>query len=92
LAGELGYVRRAAGIVPTQIAGDLSGGAPGETRDLAVAVNGTIEAVGRSFYLAGDGTEHYAMMVPEASLHDGRNLVEVYEVARDGSLRLLARA
>jgi hypothetical protein len=31
-------------------------------------------------------------MVPEESLHDGRNLVEVYEVARDGSLRLLARA
>jgi Sulfatase len=92
LAGELGHVRRAAGIVPTQIAGDLSGGAPGETRDLAVAVNGTIEAVGRSFYLAGDGTEHYALMVPEESLHEGRNLVEVYEVGRDGSLRLLARA
>jgi Sulfatase len=92
VAGELGHVRRAAGIVPTQIAGDLSGGAPGETRDLAVAVNGTIEAVGRSFYLAGDATEHYALMVPEESLHDGRNLVEVYEVARDGSLRLLARA
>jgi hypothetical protein len=92
LAGELGHVRRAGGIVPTQIAGDLSGGAPGETRDLAVAVNGTIEAVGRSFYLAGDGTEHYALMVPEEALHDGRNLVEVYEVARDGSLRLLARA
>jgi hypothetical protein len=57
-----------------------------------VAVNGTIEAVGRSFYLAGDGTEHYALMVPEESLHEGRNLVEVYEVGRDGSLRLLARA
>lgn len=92
LAGELGHVRRAAGIVPTQIAGELSGGAPGETRDLAVAVNGRIEAVGRSFYLAGDGTEHYAVMVPEESLHDGRNPIEVYEVARDGSLRLLARA
>jgi hypothetical protein len=91
-AGELGHVHRAAGIVPSQIAGDLSGGAAGETRDLAVALNGRIEAVGRSFYLAGDATEHYAVMVPEESLHDGRNLVEVYEVARDGSLRLLARA
>jgi Sulfatase len=91
-SGALAHVRRAAGIVPAQIAGDLHGGGPGETRDLAVAVNGTIEAVGRSFYLAGDGTEHYAMMVPEESLHDGDNLVEVYEVTGDGALRLLARS
>jgi hypothetical protein len=90
-AGELGHVRRSAGIVPSQIAGDLHGGAPGEKRDLAVAVNGRIEAVGRSFYLAGDATEHYAVMVPEESLLEGANLVEVYEVTAGGALRLLAR-
>ena len=28
----------------------------------------------------GDPREHYSLMVPEASLHDGRNLVEVFEV------------
>jgi hypothetical protein len=92
MAGELGHVHRAAGIVPAQIAGDLRGGAPGHKRDLAVAVNGTIEAVGRSFYLTGDRTEHYALMVPEESLHDGRNLVEVYEVTPGGALRLLAHS
>jgi Sulfatase len=91
-AGQLGHVDRAAGVVPAQIAGDLHGGAPGQKRDLAVAVNGRIEAVGRSFYLTSDSTEHYALMVPEESLHDGRNVVEVYEVTRAGSLRLLARA
>jgi hypothetical protein len=90
MALELGDVQRAAGIVPAQIAGDLHGGARGAKRDLAVAVNGRIEAVGRSFYLAGDRTEHYAVMVPEGSLHEGRNLVQVYEVTRDGALRLLA--
>jgi hypothetical protein len=90
LAGELGHVRRSAGIVPSQIAGDLHGGAPGEKRDLAVAVNGRIEAVGRSFYLAGDATEHYAVMVPEESLLEGANVVEVYEVTAGGALRLLA--
>jgi hypothetical protein len=92
VAGELGNVHRAEGIVPAQIAGDLRGGAAGEKRDLAVAVNGRIEAVGRSFYLAGDGTEHYALMVPEESLREGGNLVEVYEVTPGGALRLLARS
>ena len=60
--------------------------------DLAVAVNGRIEAVGRTFHLDGDPREHYSLMVPEASLHDGRNLVEVLEVTGGGTLRLLARA
>jgi hypothetical protein len=91
-ARELGRVDRAAGIVPSQIAGDLHGGAPGEKRDLAVAVNGRIEAVGRSFYLTGDSTEHYALMVPEESVHEGDNQVEVYEITRGGALRLLARS
>jgi hypothetical protein len=76
------------GVVPTQIAGDLSGGRAGTKRDLAVAVNGRIEAVGRSFYLRGDPNEHFALMVPESSLHEGRNSVELYELAA-GRLRLL---
>jgi len=91
MAAELGHVNRA-GVVPAQIAGDLRGGTPGQRRDLAVAVNGRIEAVGRSFYLTGDRTEHYALMVPEESLHDGPNLVEVYEVTPGGALRLLVHS
>ena len=81
-------VRRASGVVPTQIAGDLSGGRNGATRDLAVAVNGTIEAVGRSFYLDGDATEHFALMVPESALHEGRNSIELFEVVAGRLLRL----
>jgi hypothetical protein len=73
-------VRRRTGVVPTEIAGHLSGGGAGDERDLAVALNGRIEAVGRSFHLAGDPTEHFAFMVPEASLQEGRNTVEVFEV------------
>jgi hypothetical protein len=83
-------VRRRSGVVPTQIAGDLQGGA-GEGRELAVAVNGRIEAVGRSFRLAGDPTEHFAFMVPEGSLREGRNAVEVFEVVGGERLRALAR-
>ena len=54
-AGLFAHVRRAAGVVPTQIAGDLPGGAAAAGRELAVAVNGRIEAVGRSFHLNDGG-------------------------------------
>ena len=76
-------------VVPTQIAGDLRGGRAGAKRDLAVAVNGRIEAVGRSFYLTGDSTEHFALMIPERSLHPGTNQIDLFEVA-GGRLRRLA--
>jgi hypothetical protein len=76
------------GVVPTQIAGDLNGGRAGTKRDLAVAVNGHIEAVGRSFYLDGDRTEHFALMVPQSAFKTGRNYVELYEVVKGRLLRL----
>ncbi len=90
--GGYGRVRRASGLVPAQVAGDLRGGQPGQERDLAVAVNGRIESVGRSFHLTGDATEHFALNVPEAALREGRNRVELYEVTAGGRLRLLARS
>jgi hypothetical protein len=89
-AGALIRVRRARGLVPAQIAGDLVGGEPGARREVAVSVNGRIEAVGRSFYLVGDPVEHYALMVPEKSLREGRNRVELFEVTRRGTLRLIS--
>ena len=84
-------VRRASGIVPTQVAGNLTGGARGAKRDLALAINGTIVVVGRSFYLRGDRVEHFALNVPEDALPDGRNEVALYEVLSGDRLRLLAR-
>ena len=84
-------VRPGSGIVPTQIAGDLSGGAPGARRELAVAVNGRIEAVGRSFYLSGDRTEYFAFNVPETAMRERRNTVEVFEVVAGERLQALAR-
>jgi hypothetical protein len=89
-AAELRNVRHASGVVPAQIAGDLRGGTGGK-RAIAVAVNGRIEAVGRTFYLAGDRTEHFAVNVPEATIHEGRNEVEVFQVLDGRRLRLLAR-
>ena len=88
--GLFSNVRRSSGVLPTQIAGLLDGGS-GEPRDLAVAVNGEIAAVGRSFRLAGRPSESFAFMVPEETLHDGRNTVEVFEVVGGRRLRLLVR-
>jgi Sulfatase len=79
-------------ILPAQIAGPVKGGKAGGKRDVAVAVNGRIEAVGRTFYLRGSGQESFAMMVPERTLHSGRNSVEVYEVTAGGrGLQLIGR-
>ncbi len=89
--GELySNVRRSSGVVPAQIAGHLEGGT-GTPRDLAVAVNGEVAAVGRSFRLAGGASESFAFMVPEDALRDGHNRVEVFEVVDGRRLRLLAR-
>jgi hypothetical protein len=90
--GSFARVRRDSGLVPAQVAGSLRGGGSGEERDLAVAVNGRIEAVGRSFHLTGDATEYFALNVPEAALRDGRNRIEVFEVTGSGKLRRLARS
>ena len=92
LAAEMRSVNPRSILTPTQVAGSISGGARGAKRDVAVAVNGTIEAVGRTFYLRGSRREGYAMMVPESAMRPGRNVVEVFEVSNRGrSLRLIAR-
>ena len=79
-------------ILPAQIAGPVRGGRPGAHRDVAVAVNGKIEAVGRTFHLRGSRQEDFAVNVPEASLHAGRNTVEVFEVTNGGrTLQLIGR-
>ena len=92
-AASYDHVRRPGGIVPAQVAGSLKGaGGPRPGRAVAVAVNGRIEGVGRTFQLLGRPGEHFAVNVPEAALANGRNVVEVFEVTRAGELRALARA
>ena len=91
LARSFRRVRRASGMVPCQIAGRIRGSGPSSERDIAIAVNGLIAAVGRSFHLRGERVESYAVMVPEDSLREGRNTVEVLEVEPDGEMALLAR-
>lgn len=91
-AAELRAVRATSEVRPTQIVGRLDGGRTGVRRDLAVAVNGRVEAVVRSFYLTGSSIETFAANVPEASIRPGRNRVQVLEVGAGGALALLGGA
>ena len=85
-AGLLARVSRRSRVFPTRVTGRLDGRGRTPLRDLAVGVNGRIVAVGRSFRLRGDSREWFSMMVPEESLHGGRNRVQVLEVAPGGRL------
>lgn len=73
-------------VYPTRVTGRIVGGRPGQLRNVAVAVNGRIAAVGRSFRLHGRPRESYSVVVPETALRPGRNEVEVFEVRADGTL------
>jgi Sulfatase len=79
-------------LFPTRVAGRLRGGRGGEVRDLALAVNGRIAAVGRSFRLRGRAPEFFSLVVPNSALRAGANAVALFEVARDGSIALLPPA
>jgi hypothetical protein len=83
-------VGRRSGLVPAEIVGTVRGGRRGRRHDVAVAVNGRVQAVGRTWFLRRSRTEHFAFMVPERALRDGRNGVEVFAVGRGGVLRPLA--
>jgi hypothetical protein len=91
LARSFRRVRRSTGMIPCQIAGRIHGSGPTAERDIAIAVNGRIAAVGRSFHLRGESVESYAVMVPEDVLREGRNTVEVLQVEPGGQMALLAR-
>lgn len=80
-------------VLPIQVAGSIAGGRPGSTRNIAVAINGRIEATGRSFHLKERTAENFSVLVPETSLREGRNTTEVFEIAPGGrALVLLARS
>jgi hypothetical protein len=65
-------------VVPNYITGKLTGRLPAQ-QDLAVSVNGKVEAVTRSYTEFGE--TKFAALVPEQSIHAGANDVSVYAVA-----------
>jgi hypothetical protein len=67
-------------FIPVHVAGRVRDEGPGG-REIAVAVNGRIVAVGETFTLAtGDEGELVSVLVPPESFEQGRNEVEIFEV------------
>jgi len=86
-AGEYANVNLGTPFVPTWVVGNVSGGDGAAAKDVAVAVNGRVLAVGNTFRLATGGDELIALMVPESAMRAGRNDVEVFEVSGASELR-----
>ena len=61
---------------PSHVSGTLSGVGGGQ--DIALAVNGVIRAVGRTYKFAGD--TRFSVMVPESAFSTGGNEVRVVSV------------
>ena len=78
-AGDYETVDRGSGYVPAHVVGRVRDG-DDQYEDIAVAVNGQIMAVSRTFQLATDDDEIFAVMVPESAFRDGRNDVRVLQV------------
>jgi hypothetical protein len=83
---DLAYKRDYANVgadptyLPVHIVGRVNG-PDRQPRDIAIAVNGTIRAVGNTFKLAvGDDGELVSVMVPESAFHKGRNDVQVLQL------------
>jgi len=79
-ASDYEHVDPASGLVPVHVVASVNG-PDRHPRDIAVAVNGTIRAVGNTFTLAvGDAGELVSVMVPESAFKQGRNEVQVLQV------------
>ena len=90
-AGLFAHVSRRNQILPTRVTGPLRGVPVGRHRDLALAVNGRIRAVGRSFDFVKQRFEYFSFMVPESALRPGANRLELFEVRPGGTLAALGR-
>ncbi len=72
-------------FLPGQLTGTLRASGGGPPRDLAVALNGRIVAVGQSVRLAGSDAERFSIMLPDDAFREGDNRVELLLVSGDGA-------
>jgi hypothetical protein len=88
-AAAFARVTPRSGVLPVYVTGQLTRKAR-NSRPLAVAVNGRIRAVGRSYASGGD--QRFSMLIPPSTLRPGRNAIEVLAVLDDHQVVRLARA
>jgi hypothetical protein len=73
-------------LFPTRVTGPLHGVPVDEHRELALAVNGRIQATGWSFDLAQPRREFFSFMLPESVVRSGANRLELFELRPGGEL------
>ena len=91
-AADLRQVEPPSGFVPGEITGEVPTSPPGGGRPIALVVNGTIAATGRTFSLEGSRVENFEVIVPETTFQRGANEAGVFEIvsrARGLALRPL---
>jgi hypothetical protein len=88
-AHALAHVRKASSFVPSRIFGVVVQGAIEPSVELAIAVNGHVLALTRSFR-GVDGQQRFRALVPEAALREGSNDVDVFAVIGSGARQRLA--
>ena len=80
-AADLRLVDPTSRFIPGQITGTIERGMPGGDRMVALAVNGTIAATGRTFSLEGTpNVENFELMVPESAFRPGANSARLFEI------------
>jgi len=67
------------GFIPSQVTGTVESVNPGMNPNLAVVVNGTVQAV-TEIYIDEDDSIGFSAMVPESSFKNGSNSVSVYQI------------
>jgi hypothetical protein len=82
---------RLGGSLPLLVSGTLTGARADATHDLAFAVNGTVVATAPAFSLPGLRSRYFSAVVPESSLHEGANALDVLEITRGPAGTQLAR-
>ncbi|MEA2625333.1 MAG: hypothetical protein QOD06_1378 [Candidatus Binatota bacterium] len=82
-------VRRESAFIPANVTGKLHGAAAGETRTVAVAVNGITRAVAPTFR-RGNQAE-FSVVVPEDAFREGDNEVTVFGVEHGTAGWVLSR-
>ena len=88
-AGEFRDVRPGSGFVPARISGRVTAGRLEPGMELAIAVDGRVQALTRT--LVGRDAGRFRALVPETAFRPGANEVEVFLVSGKGERASLVR-
>ena len=84
--GRFRDVQLAAQQPPVKVTGRLTGPGSGAPLDIAIAVNGTIEATASSFAVPRSSSPLFSTLIPETSLRQGANSVQLFAIQSGPSL------